>query len=345
MPNFDELVDFSAPTQDLELNIPVQEDDEEVYGFEGNQESSEDDIFNGSDTQTEETSVEEEGDYMSRFLRSKGFNPNEIKIQNEYGEEEVISFNDLSDDEKLQILSMPDVDLTDEEINMINFFRSNNTTLQQVIEAREKLAVENALKNKETSFVVDQATDEQLMMAELKSKYPSFSQEELEEELEKELESPTFSKKVALLREQYKQLEEENNLEESKRIEQEREANYQQTYYALLNVAQQTDDLAGIELEDNDKEDVLRFLLERDVNGQSEFYKLLNNPKTLFDVAWYALKGNEAINMIHQYYRKEIETSRKANRQVDSPSGNVRVKTKSAANSNDDKYDLAGYLK
>ena len=43
----------------------------------------------------------------------------------------------------------------------------------EVIEARERLAVENALKNKETSFVVDQATDEQLMMAELKSKYPS----------------------------------------------------------------------------------------------------------------------------------------------------------------------------
>lgn len=341
MPNFDELIDvdsLSVPTSEVDIELPIaQENDDDLDFLEKAEESDETSIFN------QENQTEEQKGFLNRLLESKGYNPKEIKISNEYGEEETVSFDDLTDEEKYQILSMPDVELSNDEIDVINFLRSNNTTLQQVIEARERLAVQNAFRNYGQTFIVDQATDEQLMMAELKSKYPNFTQEELEQELEKEIDSPTFDKKVSILREQYKKLEEEDKLEEQNRFEQEREANYQQTYHALLNVAQATDDLAGIELEDSDKEDVLRFLLERDVNGQSEFYKLLNNPKTLFDVAWFALKGGEAMNMIHQYYRKEIETARKANRQ-ESPNSTVRVRQKSANNSSEDKYGLADYF-
>ncbi len=59
-------------------------------------------------------------------------------------------------------------------------------------------------------------------------------------------------------------------------------------------------------------EEVLQFLLSKDINGQSEFVKLLNDPNALFQLAWFATKGQEAFSTIHDYYKKEIDTARKA---------------------------------
>ena len=45
MPNFDDLIDFSSPIQDMELDIPVQEEVDDDVSDE-NQNLSDDDIFN-----------------------------------------------------------------------------------------------------------------------------------------------------------------------------------------------------------------------------------------------------------------------------------------------------------
>ena len=81
---------------------------------------------------------------------------------------------------------------------------------------------------------------------------------------------------------------------------------------SMVEVAQETDELFDLELEDDDKEEVLQFLLNKDINGQSEFVKLLNDPNALFQLAWFAIKGQEAFSTIHDYYKKEIDLARKA---------------------------------
>jgi len=105
--------------------------------------------------------------------------------------------------------------LTDEEIDTINFLRHNNTTLRDVIAYREKLAVEASKKDSDNQhFIVDDATDEQLFIADLKSKYPSLTDEELRDELEDaQYNEETFKKKVDALREQYKALEQQERKE------------------------------------------------------------------------------------------------------------------------------------
>ena len=53
MPNFDDLIDFSSPVQDMELDIPVQEEGDD-YVSDENQNLSDDDIFNDSEPNHDE---------------------------------------------------------------------------------------------------------------------------------------------------------------------------------------------------------------------------------------------------------------------------------------------------
>ena len=100
--------------------------------------------------------------------------------------------------------------MSDDEIETINFLRQNNTTLKDLVAYREQLAVDNAKKELEDqNFIVNNATDDQLFLADLKSKYPNLTDEELMEELEDaKYNEEIFNKKVQALREQYKQIEE-----------------------------------------------------------------------------------------------------------------------------------------
>ena len=102
------------------------------------------------------------------------------------------------------------------------------------------------------------------------------------------------------------------NKQKAKQAELEEEQNYQILVDSMVEIAQDTNELFDLELEDEDKEEVLQFLLNKDINGQSEFVKLLNDPNALFQLAWFATKGQEAFNTIHDYYKKEIDLARKA---------------------------------
>lgn len=303
-----------------------------------------------------EESIEQEDSYdfkqksqpdksvINTILAQKGFNnPDKIKILDEDGYEEVVSFDGLTEAEQLSLLDSPDTVLDDSEIEVINFLRTNNTTLEQIIKYREAKAVEAALAAQD-AFSIDQVTDEELYVADLKSRYPSLTDDELGLELEKEMSNDSlFRKKVDTIREQYEQMEIQEQEERALDAQREIESNYEMLAASLLEVAQDTDDLYTLELEDQDKDDVLRFLLEKDVNGQSDFIKSLDDPKTLFKLAWFAIKGNEAFDTIHQYYKKEIETTRRGvNNPRSRPTETVRRATQRPSV---DKFGLEGILK
>ena len=266
-----------------------------------------DNVFNNETNQNE-------SELFNSLLAQKGFtDPSKILIENEDGTNEEINFNDLSLEEKIEILNYNETpDLDDNEIDVINYLRENNVSLEELIEYQRNLAIQEYLQSQQSNFTVDDLSDEELYRLEIKSKYDHLTDDEIDQELQKELNNPDiFKKKVDKLRDIYKQeeLDEQTRLSNESKLEEEQ--NYQTLVDTMIEVAQDTNELFDLELEDEDKEEILQFLLQKDINGVSEFAKMINDPKQLFNMAWFALKGQEAFNVIHDYYKKEIDTARK----------------------------------
>ena len=301
----DDLLDFNEYSDD---SLTPDVDDGIFSTEDGNKQSSsiEDDLFGETTTENSEL--------ISNLLAQKGItDASKIQIEDEDGNIQELDFNSLPIEEQLEILQQETPELDDSEIETINYLRENGIGIQELIEYHRNQAIQEYLQTQQTDYTVDDLSDEELYKLDIAARYEDLSEEELEIELQKELNNPDlFKKKVDKLREVYKQEEiaEQNAL--SQQAELEEEQNYQMLVDSMVEVAQGTDELFDLELEDDDKEEVLQFLLNKDINGQSEFVKLLNDPKALFQLAWFATKGQEAFSTIHDYYKKEIDLARKA---------------------------------
>lgn len=259
-----------------------------------------------------------EDDIVAALLKAKGIsNPHEISFEEEDGTESVKDFYSLTKEEQLELLQTNDLDdnygLEEHEIDAVNFLRENNVTLQEVIEYYQQQAIE-AYKNDnaENAFEIDNYTDEELYVIDLKTKFDELTNEELEVELTKALETPDlFKKKIDKLRADYKALEEQNRTASEQAAKATQEEAYEKITNSLIDVANSVDDLFGIDLEVQDKEDVINSIVDRDLNGVTPLAKLLDDPANLFKAAWFMTKGEEAFNILHNYYRNEIENVRK----------------------------------
>ena len=301
----DDLLDFNEYSEDP--IIPEVED--EIFSTEqnnGNPSSIEDELFGESKTENSEL--------INNLLAQRGItDASKIQIEDEDGNIQELDFNSLPIEEQLEILQQDSPELDDSEIETINYLRENGIGIQELIEYHRNQAIQEYLQAQQTNYTVDNLSDEELYKLDIASRYEELSEEELEIELQKELNNPDlFKKKIDKLREVYKQEEIAEQTELAKQAELEEEQNYQMLVDSMVEVAQGTDELFDLELEDEDKEEVLQFLLNKDINGQSEFVKLLNDPKALFQLAWFATKGQEAFSTIHDYYKKEIDLARKA---------------------------------
>ena len=301
----DDLLDFNEYSDD---NVtPEVEDDMFSTNTEDNELSSiEDDLFGGGNTENSEL--------ISNLLAQRGItDASKIQIEDEEGNIQELDFNSLPIEEQLEILQQETPELDDSEIETINYLRENGVGIQELIEYHRNQAIQEYLQDQQIDYTVDNLSDEELYKLDIASRYEDLSEEELEIELQKELNNPDlFKKKVDKLRDVYKQEEIAEQSELAKQAELEEEQNYQTLVDSMVEIAQGTNELFDLELEDEDKEEVLQFLLSKDMNGQSEFVKLLNDPNALFQLAWFATKGQEAFSTIHDYYKKEIDTARKA---------------------------------
>ena len=138
------------------------------------------------------------------------------------------------------------------------------------------------------------------------------SDDELKKELEKELQDETlFKKKTDVLRKEYKALEDQ--YKEAQQLEsiKQREEEYNQFSERMVDVAVNTPDFYGIELEDDEKNEVLSFLLDQDENGTSQFYKTLADPNKLYEAAWFLRYGKESFDALKNAYESEIAKLKK----------------------------------
>ena len=199
---------------------------------------------------------------------------------------------------------------------MINFMRQHKTDLNGYAEAIRQQVIKE-LGEKPISELKD-ITDDDLFRFDLIDRY-GFDQDkdadEIEAILEKEKENESlYKRKVTALRREYEALEENRRLEEEQTAQAEEQKDWEDLKDNLIQVAQNTELLHGLELDNHDKNEVLSFILDRDeVTGDSEFIKCYKDPDMLFKMAWYALKGDEAFRTIEDYYKSKLAEARREN--------------------------------
>lgn len=308
----------------------------------------EDDLLENDDPQIEEHEEEpqeesyeyseqedDSGDVLDYFLRSKGINPDSVKFETENGYEEV-PFNELSLEDQMSILNDRDdsADLDDSEINLLNAMRTNNWSVDDYNNYIAQQAIQNYLQNQgsnEPVYNIDDYSDEELFVYDLRSKIPNITEDEAVEELTNAKNNEElFQKKVEALRSEYKAKEDEERTQYEEQAREAQEQQMNQFKDTILNTIEQNRDidLGGIpmEMSDEDMNTVASFILDSDAAGVRHIAKALNDPNAIFQMAWWLTRGQDAFRELNNYYKQQItEVARNNyNRGVeDAKSGNV----------------------
>jgi hypothetical protein len=285
-------------------------DDELDFGedFGGEPEVVEDEIELDDQILFEEPP--KESNVLDIFLESRGFKDGKIKIIGEDSKEETIDFYSLSREEQLEILKdspeQPPLGLQEEEVQFLNNLRSGNLTLKEYLDQYKQDILKEAPTQIEENYDIDAYDDQELFLLDQKAKY-DLTDEEAMKVLTKELEDEVlFKKKMDKTREEYKQLEDAYKKEQQDNYNKDQQDRYNTFVDQMVQVATQSNDLYGIELEDSEKNEVLSFLLELDDSGVSNFYKQLQDPNKLYEAAWFLRYGKEAMDALSNAYEQEI---------------------------------------
>lgn len=315
--NFDDLLEDDVQEEKGGVNFneltPEVHDPEELLPEEEEKEPEND---------TEEPVVDE--DVLTTFLKEHGISdPSKIQFENENGEIEDVDFNSLSKEEQLTMLQeLTNPGLSDHEIEVVNYLRKNQVSFNEVIDyfANQRLEEylnENPDARHQQSYSIDDYSDDELYLADLKSKYPSFTDEELTSKLNiAKSDENLFKKEVDVLRESYK-AEEDRQLKEAELAEQQQ---YEDLQNNLINAVGAFNEIVldsadpesdSLVIEDADKRQILAYLLDQDKDGKSQFVKDIENPTALIELAYYRTHGRDTIEGITRYWKDVVKADRK----------------------------------
>lgn len=297
---FDEEVLSDIPDQETQVTVDIPSDDHD--DFFGDKTSSE----------NSETSI------LDDYLKSLGIENAKISVLDENDEEQEINFYDLTKEEQLEILKaaepeqeIPDHDLDESEIELLNQIRESQLSVEEFLEAYKASIIDEIGQGAAPEYSIDSYDDQELYLLDLKQKF-DLTDEELAKKLEYELQDEVlFKKQVDTLRAEYKQLEDQYNEAQKQEAEDLKEEQFNQFSETMVNVALQTPEFYGIELDDDEKNEVLSQILDLDENGTSEFYKSLNDPKKLYELAWFSRYGKDSFDALKNAYESEISRLKK----------------------------------
>lgn len=231
---------------------------------------------------------------------------NKIKFEDESGAVVEKSWDSLTNNEKLMILSHqedPDTSLDTAEIELINQIRESGMTPDQYIQSLQE---SNATV---TTYEVDSMSDDELFCIDLLDKIGSdnITDEELQQALDAAKVNPNlFSKQVASLRVYYKDLEEKRQ----QQVEMEKQQKAEQEFTVFTNSIVEsirnfnTLEDTPVELSRDEMDDLANYILTRDDSGYSEFGRLLNDPTQLTKAAFWMLKGSEILNEMQKQIKE-----------------------------------------
>ena len=246
-------------------------------------------------------------DLAKELLTLQGISDmNKIKFEDESGAVVEKSWESLSNNEKLMILSHqedPDTSLDAAEIELINQIRESGMTPDQYIQSLQ------TTEPPVVTYEVDNMSDDELFCIDLLDKIGSdnITDEELQQALDSAKANPNlFSKQVASLRVYYKDLEDQRlrNEEIAKQEEAEQEFNIfsNNIIDSIRNLNALEDTPVELSLEEMD--DLANYILTRDASGYSEFGRLLNDPVQFTKAAFWMLKGPEILNEMQKQIKE-----------------------------------------
>ena len=257
----------------------------------------------------EPTSVEPEGDFdlTKELLTLQGISDmNKIKFEDESGAVVEKSWDALSNNEKLMILSYqedPDTSLDASEIELINQIRESGMTPDQYIQS---LAT---VEQPAPTYEVDNMSDDELFCLDLLDKVGSdnITDEELQQALDNaKANENLFNKQVASLRVYYKDLEDKRvqqlELEKQEQAEQEFIEFSNKIVDSIRNFNALED--TPVELSMEEMDDLANYILTRDNSGYSEFGRILNDPAQFTKAAFWMLKGPEILNEMQKQIKE-----------------------------------------
>lgn len=264
----------------------------------------------------------QEDDIIISMLKQIGISdPSKIKFENDEGEIEEVSWDSLSAEEKMNILTPespdPNFGLEDPEINFINLLRDAGITPEEYINYQREQAIEEYRQALEGNpqYEVERLTDEDLYALDLQSRVPDMTDEEVAIALEHEKANPElFEKKMQGIRAEYKALEDKGRQNEELLEQQQKQEQFEAFQSDVLDAIESLDEVGGVKLnlDEDDMEEVANFILSLDSAGVSYLGKALDDPQTLARMAWFALKGDEAFATITDYYDKEIAKEKRS---------------------------------
>lgn len=272
----------------------------------------------------EDLKVDDNDDVVYAMLKKGGINPNAIEIIDEDGKPILASFNDLTKEEQMDILSTVVTpassinneeapDLEDDEVDLLNTIRNNNMGVEEFIAAIKEKAISEYLSSGagEQYYSVDELSDDDLYMSDYHSKVPSATEEEVAAALEAAKMNPqVFDRTIKGMRETYRNqeaaIQQQEAAKEEARIEQQQKEYESMVVSAVDKMDSFTIGEIDINLSVEDKEQIASAILDKDVTGTRYLAQMLNNPETLSEMVWFALKGKEGITQMQRYYKKEI---------------------------------------
>lgn len=284
------------------------------YHSDNNSDDNQPDEVDSNDSNSEVSD-----DIISYLLKERGIkDPSQIKFEGENGQLQTRDWNDLTLEEQYNILNTSndtsDTDLDDQEIQLINQLRLRGITPEEFIQMTKNEGAQEYASSltPEQNYVVDDFSDDELYIYDMKARVPNMTEEELAASLESAQANPqAFEKQIAGLREEYKRLEEEEIQQQQAINQEEQQQQFEEFQNNVYNAIGSIDDIGGsIELEDEDKDLLAEFILGKDNAGISYLGKALNDPETLVKMSWFALRGEEALDDIQNYYAEQIKIAR-----------------------------------
>lgn len=299
--NFEELLDNGQNSQQPEIQEPevitppnvtsqIETPDNEGDGGSDNGDEG--------DGENEPTVPDYSDNPLYAFLQSRGItDPAKLQYEDEDGKVTEVDFATLSAEEQQEIIKeVTDPGLSEAERNTISYLRKNNATLEQVVDYFAQKRLEEYLNEHpeavhQKTYSIDDYEDDELYFADLKAKYPDFSDEELKSKLEAaKANEDLFKKEVDVLRTAYKNQEDQ----ERAAAEQMEAQQAEDLRNELLNAAGKFNEIAldytdehsdTLVIEDADKQVMMAYLLEQDPEGKSQLMRDLDNPDTLIELA------------------------------------------------------------
>ena len=257
---------------------------------------------------------EKEGDFMSDFLRTRGIDDlNKINFQDDDGNITERSWNDLSNEEKINILNMPletethedNNDLTDEEINLLTQIRQSNLSPQEFLQQIAGDNIEVA-----PQYKIDDLSDDEVYLLDLESRVGELTDEEAAEALSTAKSNEDFFKKqIEGIRKEYKEREDLQAQQEEALKEQEQQQAFEEYQAQVVDAINGFNSIGNFDLnfKDADREELAEFMLSRDQAGKNYLFEALQDPATLTRAAWFILNGEDAFNNISDYFAQQIK--------------------------------------